>query len=292
MAARASSATPPARVMVVGGTGRLGSIVVRRLLAGGIPVAFTTRSVDRVGMFGPGAQGVVADLNQRAGLDRAFAGCGAVFLIIANGDDETSQGLNCVAAMREAGVPRVVFLSVVRSVPHYDYKIPVEQALAGWGVPGAILRPNYFDQYDLLARRAILEAGVYPTPMGLVGVNRIDCRDIAEVAFQRLTVVNRRHDDDELHGPQALTGPEVAALYQAALGRPVRYFAELPETDRAQYVFTSERGRRIAAYWEAGLAKASPEAVAHTERLVGRPLRRFADFVPEAIALWRSGAEA
>ncbi len=70
MAARASSATPPARVMVVGGTGRLGSIVVRRLLAGGIPVAFTTRSVDRVGMFGPGAQGVVADLNQRAGRKR------------------------------------------------------------------------------------------------------------------------------------------------------------------------------------------------------------------------------
>jgi uncharacterized protein YbjT (DUF2867 family) len=284
---------PAAPVMVIGGTGRVGSIAVRRLLEAGIPVGFTTRSASNVDMFGPGARGVIADLGRREGLERAFSGYPNVFVIIANGPDETQQGLNVVAAMQAAGVRRVVLLSVVKTVPHYDYKIPVEQALADWGVTSTILRPDYFFQFDLISRRQIVEEGVYPNPIGLIGVSRIDCRDIVEVAFQRLTAraMARRkvHEDVELHGPDALTGPGVAALYQSALGKPVRYFADLPEAERAKYVFTSERGRKIAAFWEAGLAKATPEAVARTRELVGRPLRRFADFVPEAVALWRAG---
>jgi uncharacterized protein YbjT (DUF2867 family) len=293
--ARAAASQPAPTVMVIGGTGRVGSIAVRRLIAAGIPVAFTTRSASNADMFGPGARGVVTDLNRRDGLERAFAGCSAAMMIIANGDDETTQGLNCVAAMREAGVQRLVYLSVARTVPHYVYKIPIERALEDWGVSRTILRPNYFDQFDLGWRRQIVDEGVYPVPIGLIGVNRIDCRDIVEVAFERLMAPRSgaggaSHEDVELHGPDALTGPTVAALYQAALGTPVRYVADLPEAERARYLFAGERGRKIAVFWEEGRAKASPEAVARTQALVGRPLRRFADFVPEAVALWRTRA--
>ena len=297
MASRARSQTTSKsapRVMVIGGTGRVGAIAVRRLIAAGIPVGFTTRSASSVRIFGAAATGVVTDLNKRDGLERAFAGYTAVLMIIANGEDETTQGLNCLAAMRAAGVKKVVYLSVARTVPHYVYKIPIEQALSDWGVACTILRPNYFYQFDLTARRPIVEQGVYPVPIGLIGVSRIDCRDIVEVAVQRLAIrVLAKsplvHEDVELHGPDALTGPEVAALYQAGLGSPVRYFADLPEAERARYVMTSERGRNIGAFWEAGGAKATPEAVAQAQALVGRPLRRFADFVPEAVALWRTG---
>jgi len=277
-------------VMVIGGTGRLGSLAVQRLMASGVRVGFTTRSEAKAGMFGPGATAVVADLSHRAGLARAFEGFPVVFMIIANGADETEQGLNSVAAMREAGVHRVVFLSVVRTVPHYVYKIPVERALADSGIPTAILRPNYFFQFDLAARHEIVDEGVYPEPMGRIGVSRIDCRDIVEVAFQRLTAAHMGHHDDELHGPEALSGPAVAALYAQGLGKPVRYFDDLPAADAAKYRLTSERGRKISAFWEAGRARATPAAVANTRRLVGAPLRRFADFVPEAVELWHNVA--
>jgi uncharacterized protein YbjT (DUF2867 family) len=283
----AHASPPPGKVLVIGGTGRVGAIAVRRFVAAGFPVGFTTRSAQNVDLFGPAALGVVTDLNDRDALERAFAGYTTALMIIANGDNETAQGLNCLAALRQAGVRRVAYLSVVRSLPAYGIKAPIERALADWGVPSTILRPNYFFQNDLLVRRQVVDEGVYPQPMGLIGVSRIDCRDIVEVAFQGLTARDHGHHDDELHGPQALTGPDVAALFQGALGKPVRYFAELPEAERAKYVFNSERGRSIAAYWAAGQAKATPEAVAHTEKLVGRPLRRFADFVPEALALWR-----
>ena len=90
-----------------------------------------------------------------------------------------------------AGIRRIVYLSVHQAdkalgIPHFVCKLPIEGVIRASGVEYTILHPNNFYQNDLAMRDAI-RAGVYPQPLGSVGLHRVDVRDIAEAAAIALT---------------------------------------------------------------------------------------------------------
>ena len=69
----------------------------------------------------------------------------------------------------------------------------------------------------------MLQHGVYPQPIGDVGLSRVDVRDIAEAAAIALTTGGHEGQAYNLVGPQAHTGKSTAEVWSRVLGRAVAY---------------------------------------------------------------------
>lgn len=285
-------------VLVVGGTGTVGSEVVRLLLERGVNVRVMARSADSLKRLPRGARGVAADLAEPDSLGAAFEGVDRAFLITALSPEETKHGLAAVRAAREAGVGRAVYQSVAMPegslhIPHFASKVPIERELQRSGMEWTILRPNNVFQNDLRFREAIVQHGVYPQPIGSKGMNGVDVRDIAEVAVKTLTEQGHAGEIYPLNGPDALTGKSMAETYSRHLGREVRYGGDdLDVWERQARAAMPEwlvRDLRIMyEFFQARGFGASEEDFAKQGSVLGHRPRSHDAFVAEVAPGWRS----
>jgi len=218
------------KTVVIGGTGKVGSEVVKELLARGEQVRVMTRSADRIASLPKGVEGVVGNMLKPETLPAVFSGADNLFLITPLDRDETAQGIDAVDAAVAAGIKRIVYLSVHQAdkalnIPHFVSKLPVEAFIRSSGVEYTILRPSNFYQNDLGMLDAI-RAGVYPQPSGSIGAHRVDVRDIAEAGAIALTQPGHSGKTYSLVGPRSWTGSDIAATLTKHLGKPVVYVGD------------------------------------------------------------------
>src|SRR3546814_840692 len=100
------------RIVVVGGTGRVGTPLVHDLARRGVDVGAMTRSAADKPSLPGGAAYVEGDLTDRASMLRAFAGADAVYLLTPLDPREAELGRNAISAAKDAGVHRMVLHSV------------------------------------------------------------------------------------------------------------------------------------------------------------------------------------
>jgi uncharacterized protein YbjT (DUF2867 family) len=285
-------------ILVTGGTGTVGSQVVKELVARGASVKVLTRDPARLSGLPAGATAVQGNLQEPATVRRVFDGMDGVFLLNAVSTTEAHEGLMAVSGMRLANVKRIVYLSVQHVdrapwAPHFGAKIGVEDAIKKTGIPYTILRPNNFYQNDHWSRDAMLRAGVYPQPIGDVGLSRVDVRDIGEAAAIALTTTGHEGQTYDVAGPDVLTGASTAAIWSRALGRPIAYAGndlDAWEQQSLQYLpgWMVFDFRMMYAHFQAEGLKASPDALARLAGLLGHAPRSFEAFADETAAAWRS----
>lgn len=129
------------KVLVTGGTGFLGSHVVRQLLAAGHRARLLYRSAAKLeALAGLKFEAVLGDLHDSAALNRACAGCDAVMHIAAKADywkDDDRAALwrinvegarNLFAAAAAAGVGRVIFTSSASAIGIRPGKAPADES--------------------------------------------------------------------------------------------------------------------------------------------------------------------
>ncbi|MGQ9448942.1 NmrA family NAD(P)-binding protein [Xanthomonas citri] len=253
-------------ILVTGATGTVGSLVTQGLADAGAQVKALVRQQGKR-PFPAGVTEVVADLTDVASMRAALASVRTLFLLNAVTPDEVTQALIALNLAKEAGVERIVYLSVIHAdtytnVPHFTGKHTVERMIESLEIPATILRPAYFMQNEGMVQQTITDYNVYPMPIGAQGIAMIDARDIADIAVVELL---RRDRADgplprvtlELVGPRALTGTDVAKVWSAALGREIAY-----------------AGDDVAAF-EAQLAKYGPSWLAYDMRLMMSGIQRF-----------------
>ena len=283
-------------ILVTGATGTVGRHVVDQLVRRGADVRALARDPAKADL--PAAVAVVqGDLLDVNAVRSAASGVSTLFLLNGVVPDEFTQALIALNVAREAGIERVVYLSVIHSdvyvnVPHFAGKFGVERMIEQMGLGATILRPAYFMQNDLAIKDVVLGNGVYPMPIGAKGLAMIDVRDIGEIAA--LELIRREQsaaplplDRINLVGPETLTGAGIAAIWSEVLGRPTAY----PGDDTAGF----EQGlRRFMPGWmaydmrlmaERFLTDGMVPEVGDVERLtarLGRPLRTYRDFAAEA----------
>jgi uncharacterized protein YbjT (DUF2867 family) len=285
-------------ILVTGATGTIGSLVVQGLASAGAQVSAFVRTAGKQS-FPAGGKEVVGDLTNVPSMRAALLSVRTLFLLNAVTPDEVTQALIALNLAREAGVERIVYLSVIHAdkftdVPHFTGKHTVERMIESLDIPATVLRPAYFMQNERMVQQVIQGYGVYPMPIGSAGVRMIDARDIADAAVAELL----RRDGApsplprvtmELVGPDLLTGESVAATWSAALGRAVNYGGDDVAAFEAQM---AAQGPAWLAYdmrlMMAGIQKfgmrGAEGAVESLQAVLGRPLRTYADFVKEEIA--------
>jgi len=283
-------------ILVTGATGTIGSLVVQGLAAAGASVHAFVRTPGKQ-RFPQGVTEVVGDLTDVASLRAALASTRTLFLLNAVTPDEVTQALVALNLARDAGVERIVYLSVIHAdrytnVPHFTGKHTVERMIESLGIPATILRPAYFMQNDLTVQQVIRDYGIYPMPIGAAGVAMIDTRDIADVAVAELL----RRDAApgalprltlDLVGPDALTGAAAAQAWSRALGRDILYGGtDLAAFEQQMASFSPawlayDMRLMMARIQEIGM-RGEAGAVERLQAILGRPLRSYAAFVAEA----------
>src|SRR6516162_4940115 len=283
------------KVLVTGGTGKVGTEVVSALLSRGASVRVLTRNKEA--KLPVGAEVAVGDLLNPDSVRAALDGAHKLFLLVGNVPDELTQALLTFAVARQAKVKHLTYLSVYQAerfpdVPHFIGKHAVETALKAFEVPFTILRPGYFFQNDAGLKAPLTGPGLYPTPIGTAGIAAVDVRDIADAAAVSLTTDGHAGKTYNLVGPAPLSGPGAAAAWAAVLGKPVRY-ADLPldafEGQLRQMVpawLAMELRLMFQGYQERGFAPAAADVAALTT-LIGHAPRRYEDFVRETVIAWR-----
>jgi uncharacterized protein YbjT (DUF2867 family) len=280
-------------ILVIGATGRVGRHVVDQLVARNADVRILTRDPAKVA-FPSGVEVAKGDLLDIDALRAAFAGIRTLFLLNAVTGDEFTQAIITLNVAREAGVDRVVYLSVFAAdqavnVPHFAVKSGAERMLAAMDFSATILRPTYYIDNEAMAKDAILQHGVYPMPIGSKGLAMVDARDIAEVAAIELIRRDRAPgklplETINLVGPDTLTGEDVAAIWSDVVGRPIVYGGDDPsgfEQNMATFMpaWTAYEMRLMAErYVSDGMIPADGDR----ERLaamLGRPLHGYRETV-------------
>jgi uncharacterized protein YbjT (DUF2867 family) len=295
----------PGPVLVVGSTGAVGGAVTQALLDIGAPVRVLVRHPDRVAHLPTRVERALGDLHSPHDLRRALDGVRSAFYVSPHEADEVELAQTFVRACEEAGV-RLVFAGVhvhdrnpLKQVMyrllfrlwlrHYQGKLAVARAVERSDTNPVLLIPSNFMQNDDVFLDDI-EAGEFCQP--LAGVNRVDLRDVAQVAAHALLDDEFPSGAYSLVGPESLSGPQCAAVWERELGREVRYTGGDERAWKAAFA-RHLQGRKLVD-WEASfgaLSKlkvaTSAADVAETRRLLGREPHRYDEFVRDQVAARR-----
>lgn len=281
------------RILVIGGTGKVGRPLAAALVERGVEVRAMTRAA-LPEKAAPGVELVEADLSRPDTLPPAFEGIDRCYLLTPLSEKETELGTNAVDAARDAGVERIVLQSVLRAeeaqeIPHFGSKIRILDRIRESGIPWVVVSPSSFYQNDVVLRDLILGPGIYGNPIGSKGVNRVDVRDIAEVAATALLAEGGESRDIPVVGPDTWTGPSIAAEYSAILGRKVRYSGddlEAWEVAVSGYLagWLVRDLRIMFDYFQRNSLLPTDSQIAQSRAALGREPRPFLDFARELVA--------
>jgi len=285
-------------ILVTGATGTVGRNVVEQLINRGADVRALVRDPSKAN-FPAGVDIAQGDLLDVDSLRSAMSGVSTLFLLNGVVADEYTQALVALAVAREAGIERIVYLSVIHSdvyvnVPHFAGKFGVERMIEQMGLDATILRPAYYMDNEITIRDVVTGHGVYPMPIGAKGLAMIDARDVGEIAA--IELIRREQSATPLPltrinvvGPDTLTGTDAAAIWADVLGRAIVY----PGDDTAGF---EQNLRQFMPSWMAldmrlmaerfitdGMV---PDAgdVDRLTTLLGRPLRTYRDHVAQITA--------
>jgi uncharacterized protein YbjT (DUF2867 family) len=144
------------KVLIFGATGNIGGAAARELLNRGWHVRAVTRNPDSdkaQTLAKLGAEVVLGNMDDRASLERNFAGMPRVFSVqnwtTSGTSGEVRQGKLVAEVAQSAGVEHLVYGSAGTGdsntgVPHFDSKLEVEGYMRTLGLPFTIVRPAPF----------------------------------------------------------------------------------------------------------------------------------------------------
>jgi len=222
------------RVLVVGATGQLGSVITRKLIASGTKVRALARNADKLAQFAPQAEVAAVDLRD---VPRLTEACREIDQIVATANNNMGSGTtspsrtdlpayqNLCAAARNTRVRRLIYVSyrgVAQDAPVDIFRVKwyIEDAIRRSGVPHVMLRPTAFMDVwiDQLVAKDIREKGVATIfGDGNTVANYIAVDDVAEFAVKilgRPDVVNEAVDAG---GPSNVSQNHLATLVERRL---------------------------------------------------------------------------
>jgi NAD(P)H dehydrogenase (quinone) len=229
-------------IAVVGATGNTGRAVIKELKAlGQNPIAIVRNAHKAREVLGADAKIAVADLGDKAALEKALQGVDRVFVVTGHNPGMVEQQNDVLDAALKAGAKYLVRVGGGRAVAVKDSASVVgrghhaiEDRLKGSGIKWTILRPGLFMQ-NLFGQAATIKSDgkiVMPYPADSP-IAWIDVRDTGAVGARILA-------DPEPHAGKTYeftgkrtTNAEFAEEFSQVLGRPIAYVPVTVEQNEA-----------------------------------------------------------
>ncbi len=226
-------------ILLVGASGRLGSIVAQRLLAQGKAVRAMTRTPLKLAhLKQQGAEVLSGDLRDPASLLHACQGVeqvlAAAHALDGKGDNnphtvDDAGNRQLIDVARAAGVRHFVFVSVQGASPDallefFHIKYRTEEYLRASGLSFTILRPSaYMDLWAQLIGQPILEQGKTTIfGRGNNPINFVAVEDVARFVCIALEDPRACNRVIEVGGPENLTLNQVAESFERASRRKAK----------------------------------------------------------------------
>ncbi|GII54762.1 NmrA family transcriptional regulator [Planotetraspora thailandica] len=261
--------------LVVGGAGKTGRRVVRRLREKGIAVRPVSRS--STPRFDWNEPGTWADALKDA--DSAY--------VTYHPDLAMPGAADVVGAFAKQAVASGTRRLVLLSGRGEEGAQAAERAVRESGAEWTILRSAWFFQNfnESFLLEQVLE-GVIAMPAGSVAEPFVDAEDVADAAVAALTSSRHVGEVYELTGPRLMTFADAAAEIGEATGRDIRYVAVSPEEYEAALAgqMPAEEARLLTALFSEVLDGHNAHLSDGVRRALGREPADFADFAPDAAA--------
>jgi len=283
-------------LLLVGGTGKVGQVVLKYLQGLGHSIRILTTSDEKASAFPEDIEGIVGDLNDKDSAVPAFRDIDVVFLLTAHTQQEVQQGENAVDLAKDAGVKKIVFQSIhlaanAPEVEHFLSKVLIEEAIEASGLDYVFISPNNFYQNDLLFKDAIVNH-IYNQPIGSVGLSRVDVRDIAQAVVNVIETDKFNGQNIALAGPDVLTGEQTAQILTEQLGYDVQYSGDdLESFKKTMYQFlptwmVDDWATMYDFFQREGLI-ATDEQLALLEDVLGRKPIAYRDFLKDNLSYFQ-----
>ncbi len=232
-------------IAVVGATGNTGRAVVGELKQLGQNPVCIVRNADKAReVLGANAKTAVAELTDRAALEKALQGVTSVFVVTGHNLQMVEQQNNVLDAAMKAGAKYLVRVAGGRTVAVADSEsvvgrghYAIEQRLRSSGIGWVILRPGLFMQNVLGAAALIKNESKLAVPYAMAKdrpVALIDVRDTGAVGA-RILIDPAPHAGKtyEFTGAPTTYG-EFADVFSQVLGRQISYVEKsLEESEQA-----------------------------------------------------------
>jgi uncharacterized protein YbjT (DUF2867 family) len=219
-------------IAVVGATGNTGRAVVKELKTLGHDPLCVVRNPEKAReVLGPDTKTAVAELTDRAALEKALRGAESVFLVTGANPQMVEQESNVIDAAFKAGTKYLVHVSAVSAVARRDSEsmvgrshYAIEEKLRSCGIGWVILRPGLFMQNISGQAASIKNASKIVLPFAKdLPVALTDVRDTAAVGA-RILIDPAPH----IGKTYAFTGPlttyaDFAEVFSQVLGRKIAY---------------------------------------------------------------------
>ncbi len=214
------------KILVVGGTGTVGSEVTSQLKKEGYQVRITSSKPSQ------NPEAVQVNLISGEGLEAAFSGIDRAFFLSPGGYADQYQMLApLIEKAKENKLKKVVLMSAMGAEQNAESPLRrAEVLLENSGLAYNIIRPSWFMQnfnsfwvYNIQTQNQIR----LPVADGKTGF--IDTRDIAAVAAKLLTSDKHNNEAFGLTGPELLDHSQVAELISNAAGRTIEFIDIDPE---------------------------------------------------------------
>lgn len=225
-------------ILVVGGTGFVGTNVVHALRAAELPVRVLARRPEKQDQLRAwGCEVVQGDMTDADSLRRAVEGCEAVVHLVALppfADPKAIERVmiqgtrDLVEAAKEAGAKRIVLMSALGTeegreiAPYYNAKWEEEQSVKYSGIEHVIFRPSFVFGHDggLLAQQIRIVRYSPVTPiLSRHRMQPIWVDDVAAFFTKAVTAGESANRTFDLGGADRLSWAELHALIRRTLGK-------------------------------------------------------------------------
>jgi uncharacterized protein YbjT (DUF2867 family) len=222
-------------ILVAGGSGRLGTLIVRRLAARGLGVRVLTRDRTRTAhIASSGVEVMEGDVRDDSCLGAAMAGVETVVSAIhgfgdvgnvspASVDRDGNRHLIDAAVGANAAVVlmSIVGASAEHPIELFRMKHAAEEHLRASGAAWTIVRATAFAEFwlDLLDKTSGASGRPVIFGRGTNHINFVSVSDVAALAERAVVDPSARGATFEIGGPEDVSFNELAARLQRAAGR-------------------------------------------------------------------------
>ena len=223
-------------ILIAGGTGTLGTEVVRLLTARRLEVRILTRDPARAEHERGGLVEIVSgDVQDARAVERATAGARTIISAIQGFGGAAPAGpqavdrrgnTNLIRAAKEGETDHFILVSIQGAAPDHPMelfrmKYLAEQELKASGLAWTIIRPTaYMETWGTLVGEPLLKTGrTRIFGRGNNPINFVSAHDVAR--FVELAVVDPAMQDEviEVGGPENLSLERVAQTFEAVTGK-------------------------------------------------------------------------